>query len=94
MMNLLYWNRKLDASELAAVYNGGSPHPALTPAMASGLRLWWKLGSSYQERQRLSVAPGKLGAVLDCSGNGFHGFARSHAADGATSYPSYVADAP
>lgn len=84
LFGVQYWNRPLLASEALNLYNGGIPLQKLTLNLVSGLRLWWKMGNSYQERQR--------GIIYDVSGNGFHARLRSDVAS--PTLPTFVLDAP
>lgn len=88
---LQIWNRQLTSGEAAALYNGGSPLKVLTPALLSGLKLFWRMGDSYQERQRGLVARARC--LFDESGNNRHGRILSDHAS-APVYPTFVLDAP
>jgi hypothetical protein len=86
LYGIMIWNRAITAAEAALVYNGGSARPALTPALLSGLRLWWNPGNSYQDRQR--------GFLRDRTGNGFHGRIRQHGGATVGALATFAADAP
>jgi len=98
---LRVWNRQLTSGEVVTLYNGGTPLRTLTAGLLSGLRLYWKLGDSAQERQAASylsplayvAGPPPDQTVVDSSGNGFHGHLLR---DGSTGdpFPTYVQDAP
>lgn len=96
LYGLQVWNRPLVLAEVQALYNGGTPLQTMTPALLSGLKLWWRLGDSYQERQRigeLSQAMSPPGIIRDLSGNGNHGLAWSRHGTG-PNLPDFVADVP
>ncbi len=93
---LQVWNRQLTSGEAVRLYNGGTPLRTLDDSLTSGLRLFWKLGGSYQERQYaqlLAEDRANIGTVVDSSGLGFHGLFRSDDSSSAQ-FPTYILDSP